>query len=85
MHPEGWSTASLSFSFSFSFFFQISIAEIDLIPSLLRSCNAVSSQSVPKRSHHFRFTHLRRCSCRVSGLGLHILPAGSRFPCSSEK
>ena len=44
-----------------------------------------SPPRVPKRSHHFRFTHLRRCSCRVSGLGLHILPAGSRFTCSSEK
>ena len=59
IHPEGWSPASLCFSLLFLFFFfQISVTEIDLIPSFLKSYSVVSSQRVPKRSHHFRFNHL---------------------------
>ena len=59
IYPEGWSPASLCFSLLFLFFFfQISVAEIDLIPSFLKSYSVVSSQRIPKRSHHFRFNHL---------------------------
>lgn len=46
IHPEGWSPASRCFSLLFLFFFfQVSVAEIDLIPSFLKSCSVVSSRS----------------------------------------